>query len=96
MTLTNVVVRALPFHCTTDVPTKLFPFKVNVNAPDPALTIFGDTDVSAGSGFVPVIVVGFVATSFAKFVSPPPETVAVFVTLAGAFASTFTVNVIAG
>jgi hypothetical protein len=40
--------------------------------------------------------VGSFAVSFATFVSPPPDTVAEFVTNEGAFAATFTVNVIAG
>lgn len=42
------------------------------------------------------IVVTSVATSSVVMVSPPPETVAVFVTLAGAFAATFMVSAIAG
>jgi hypothetical protein len=41
-------------------------------------------------------VVGSLAVLFAAFASPPPETVAVFVTNEGAFAVTFTVRVIAG
>ena len=36
------------------------------------------------------------ALSFAVLISPPPLTVAVFVTLAGAVAATVTVSVIAG
>src|SRR5437773_11423507 len=43
-----------------------------------------------------LIVVRLLAVLFAVFVSPPPETVAVFVTLAGASLATFTVNVIVG
>ena len=42
------------------------------------------------------VVVGSLAVSLAVFVSPPPDTVAVFVTLAGAFDATFTVSVMAG
>ena len=42
------------------------------------------------------IVVGSLAVLFATFTSPPPETVAEFVTNEGAFAATFTVKVIAG
>ena len=61
----------------------------------PAVTVTADggplTEKSSG-----VMMVGFVAVSFAKFVSPPPDTVAMFVTLAGAFAATVTVNVIGG
>ena len=40
--------------------------------------------------------VGLLAVSLVAFSSPPPETVAVLVTLAGAFAATFTVCVITG
>src|SRR6185312_6905663 len=43
-----------------------------------------------------VIVVGSLALSLARFVSPPPETVAVLVRLAGAAASTSTVSAIVG
>jgi hypothetical protein len=43
-----------------------------------------------------VIVVGSLAVSLLVFASPPPETVAVFVTLAGALPTTFTVSVMAG
>ncbi len=43
-----------------------------------------------------VMVVGSFAVLFAVMNSPPPETVAVFVTLAGAFAATLTVRVIEG
>jgi hypothetical protein len=42
------------------------------------------------------IVVTSVAVSFARFDSPPPETVTLFVTGPGAAAVTFTVNVITG
>ena len=41
-------------------------------------------------------VVGSFAASFAVFVSPPPNTVAVFVTKTGAVSATFTVTVISG
>jgi hypothetical protein len=43
-----------------------------------------------------VTVVGSLALSFAGLVSPPPDTVAVFVTVAGALEETFTVKVIGG
>jgi len=43
-----------------------------------------------------VMVVGSLAESFARFTSPPPETTTELVTLAGAFAATVTVRVIAG
>ena len=42
------------------------------------------------------MVVGSLAVSFVVFVSPPPETVAVLVTIAAALFATFTVSVIAG
>jgi len=41
-----------------------------------------------------VIVVVSLAVSFEVFVSPPPATVAMLVTLVGALAETFTVSVI--
>jgi hypothetical protein len=43
-----------------------------------------------------VTVVTSLALLFAVLLSPPPETAAVFVTLAAALFATFTVNVIAG
>lgn len=51
---TNVVVRLLPFHCTTEVLKKLLPFTVNVNAAPPAMAEFGTRVVSAGTGVVTV------------------------------------------
>ncbi len=43
-----------------------------------------------------VMIVGSFAVSFDVMNSPPPETVAVFVTLEGTFAATLTVRVIEG
>ena len=51
--------------------------------------------VRSGTGAA-VITVTSLAVSLDVLVSPPPETVAVFVTEAGALLATFTVNVIAG
>src|SRR5262249_51129408 len=45
---------------------------------------------------VVVMVVGSLAVLLAGLMSPPPETVAVLVTVAGALAETFTVSVIGG
>jgi 3D (Asp-Asp-Asp) domain-containing protein len=64
--LTNVVTRALPFHCTTEVLTKLVPFTVRVNAPDPALVVLGERVVITGTGFVAVTL------KFTAFDVPPP------------------------
>ena len=47
--LTNVVVRAVPFHCTTDPETESLPFAVSVNAGPPAVALLGDRVVSAGA-----------------------------------------------
>jgi hypothetical protein len=65
--LTNVVVRLLPFHCTTELPMKLLPFTVNVNAPEPALTVFGDNVVIAGTGLGAAVTVNVTALDV-----PPP------------------------
>ena len=56
MALTNVVVLGLPFHCTTELLIKFVPFTVNVNAPDPALLVFGERVVIVGKGFDALIV----------------------------------------
>ena len=48
--LTNVVVRALPFHCTTEPATKLVPLTTRVNAAPPAFALVGDSEVTAGTG----------------------------------------------
>ncbi len=54
--LTNVVVRALPFHCTADVLMKFVPFTVSVNAAPPTGPMAGASEVSVGTGFDAVIV----------------------------------------
>jgi hypothetical protein len=54
--LTNVVVRALPFHCAVDPLMKLVPVNVSVNAAPPAPVDVGEIDVSVGTGFGAVIV----------------------------------------
>ena|ERR1039458_1309829 len=47
--LTNVVVSAAPFHCTTEPETKPEPFAVTVSAPVPATAVDGDSEVSTGA-----------------------------------------------
>lgn len=54
--LTNVVVRALPFHCAVDPLMKLVPVSVIVNAAPPAPVNVGEIAVSVGTGFGAVIV----------------------------------------
>ena len=65
--LTNVVVRELPFHRTTELLTKLLPVTVSVNAPEPALAVFGEIDVSTGTGFGAAVTV-----NVTEFDVPPP------------------------
>jgi len=48
--LTNVVVRGAPFHCTTELETKLVPVTVNVKAAPPAVALLGESDESVGTG----------------------------------------------
>ena len=50
--LTKVVVRAEPFHCTTEVETKFVPVTVRVNAVPPAVMLLGESDVSVGTGLL--------------------------------------------
>jgi hypothetical protein len=54
--LTNVVVRALPFHCAVDPLMKLVPVNVIVNAAPPAPVDVGEIEVSVGTGFDALIV----------------------------------------
>ena len=54
--LTNVVVRALPFHCAVDPLIKFVPVNVNVNAAPPAPADVGEIAVSVGTGFAALIV----------------------------------------
>src|SRR5207302_1465241 len=49
--LTNVVVRAEPFHRTTELPMNPLPFTVSVNAGSPATAPVGLSVVTAGAGF---------------------------------------------
>lgn len=44
----KVVVRLFPFHCTVAPETKLLPFTVNVRAPVPAPTLFGESELIVG------------------------------------------------
>src|SRR5712691_136698 len=49
---TNVVVRALPFHCTVEPEMKLLPFTVSANVGPPAAAAAGLSPVVVGTGFV--------------------------------------------
>jgi len=48
---TNVVVRAVPFHCTTEAGTKPEPSSVRVKALVPATALLGVRSSSVGAGF---------------------------------------------
>ena len=48
--LTKVVVRATPFHCTTDVASNCTPFTVRVNPAPPALALEGESEVTERIG----------------------------------------------
>jgi hypothetical protein len=47
---TNVVVRALPFHCTVEQGSRLLPFTSSENATPPAAVLEGTSELIAGSG----------------------------------------------
>jgi hypothetical protein len=49
---TNLVVRAVPFHCTVEGDMKFVPVTVSVNAPPPAMVEFALKDVIVGAGSV--------------------------------------------
>src|SRR5437867_1127306 len=50
--LTNVVVRAAPFHCTVSPRRKLPPFTVSVKAAPPTVALFGVSPVIVGMGLL--------------------------------------------
>ena len=54
--LTKVVVRLLPFHCTTDAGIKPLPVTVRVNAGPPCGALLGARVESTGMGLTAVIV----------------------------------------
>ena len=55
--LTNVVVNAVPFQLITDDAIKLFPFTVMVKAAAPTVTLAGDMELIAGTGFVEILLI---------------------------------------
>jgi hypothetical protein len=71
---TNVVVRAVPFHWTTEEEMKLVPVTVSVNAESPESTVLGLSDVAAGTG-LPIVKVSGLEV-------PPPGAGVVTVTMA--------------
>src|SRR6266404_29508 len=74
MALTNVVVRAAPFHCTVLPLTKPVPLTVSVKAAPPTVALVGDTDVSVGAGLF--------SENACAAVVPPPGVGVTTVTLA--------------
>ena len=48
--LTNVVERLIPFHCTTELGTKLDPYTIRVNPAPPLIVVAGDRDLIVGTG----------------------------------------------
>jgi hypothetical protein len=65
--LTNEVVLFAPPKLTVAPLTKFVPFTVNVNAPEPAATPVGDSEVTVGTGFVAAVMV-----NVTEFDVPPP------------------------
>jgi hypothetical protein len=53
---TNVVERALPFHCAAEELMKFVPLIVSVKAAPPAAVVFGESEVRVGNGFAALIV----------------------------------------
>ena len=74
VSLTKVVVRFEPFHCTWLLATKFVPFTVKVNDPPPAVALGGESDLVVGIGLSIVNVSGADV--------PPPGAGLVTVTMA--------------
>lgn len=72
--LTNVVARALPFHCTVEPLTNPLPLTVSVKAAPPAVAEFGLSVVMAG--------VGLLMVKVRELALPPPGAGLFTVTLA--------------
>jgi hypothetical protein len=64
--LMKLVVRALPFHCTTEPETKFVPVTVSVSAAPPAVALGGESNAVVGAGLLMVKV-------RAPDVAPPGE-----------------------
>ena len=80
----------MPFWKDRTAPTaKLLPSTVTEMVV-PTFMVFGVMELTTGNW---LIVVGSLAELLVVFVSPPPDTVAVLVTLEGALEATFTVRV---
>ena len=75
---TNEVVRAEPFHLTTDPLIKLVPFTVRVKAGLPAVVFAGEMDIIAGTGLLPAVVM----MKGKAFDVPPPGSGVTTVTVA--------------
>ena len=65
--LTNVVGCGAPFQSTTELLTKFVPVSVIVNAGTPALTVFGEIEVSVGTGLFAALTLKLI-----EFDGPPP------------------------
>jgi hypothetical protein len=59
----------LPLKFTTELPMKLVPLTVSVNAPEPAVALAGTIDVMAGAG---LLVAAALMVKVAEFDVPPP------------------------
>jgi branched-subunit amino acid transport protein AzlD len=64
--LTKLVMRALPFHCTTEPETKFVPVTVSVNAVPPGVALEGESKAAVGAGLL-------IAMVRAPDVPPPGE-----------------------
>jgi len=70
LAFTNVVERAVPFHCATAPLAKLLPFTVSVNAALPAIAEFGLREEITGGG-------ALIVNGKPLLVTPPESTVTV-------------------
>jgi len=73
--LTKVVARALPFHCTAELETKLVPVTVSVNAAPLAVALEGESELAVGAGLLMVKVREFDAPPLGEGLTTVTEAV---------------------
>lgn len=66
--LMKTVVSGVPFQLIVELPIKFVPFTVNINEAAPAVTLAGESELTAGTGLVAIVPI----VNIAAFDVPPP------------------------